>query len=148
MDRRPAFDQERRHLAPLEAGNYRHLSVTRKHLYFFRSKLGLEREHELVAPTPRRRLEVVPQPDAPPGGALLLAERDGATVGCVGLRPLGEGRCELKRMYVRPVHRGLGIGRSLAAAIIPNHDAAVASALDKYRQNQTRKVLADPDPST
>ncbi len=36
----------------------------------------------------------------------------------------------------------------LAAAIIANHDDAVASALDKYRHNQTEKVLADPDPST
>ena len=36
----------------------------------------------------------------------------------------------------------------LAAAIIANHDSAVATALDKYRQNQTDRVLADPDPST
>ena len=36
----------------------------------------------------------------------------------------------------------------LAAAIVANHDNAVARALDKYRQNQTDKVLADPDPST
>ena len=36
----------------------------------------------------------------------------------------------------------------LAAAIIANHDRAVATALDKYRQNQTDRVLADPDPST
>jgi 5-(carboxyamino)imidazole ribonucleotide mutase len=35
----------------------------------------------------------------------------------------------------------------LAAAIVANHDAAVAKALDKFRQNQTDKVLADPDPS-
>ena len=35
----------------------------------------------------------------------------------------------------------------LAAAIIANHVPAVAAALDQYRQNQTRKVLADPDPS-
>ncbi len=36
----------------------------------------------------------------------------------------------------------------LAAAIIANHDAAVAAALDQFRQNQTSRVLADPDPST
>ncbi len=34
----------------------------------------------------------------------------------------------------------------LAAAIIANDDEAVASALDKYRQNQTDRVLANPDP--
>ncbi len=35
----------------------------------------------------------------------------------------------------------------LAAAIIANEDTAVATALDKYRQNQTDRVLANPDPT-
>lgn len=34
----------------------------------------------------------------------------------------------------------------LAAAIVANGDAGVAAALDKYRQRQTDKVLAEPDP--
>jgi len=34
----------------------------------------------------------------------------------------------------------------LAAAIVANDDASVANALDQFRQNQTDKVLADPDP--
>jgi len=34
----------------------------------------------------------------------------------------------------------------LAAAILANDDADVAAALDKYRQDQTARVLADPDP--
>ena len=33
-----------------------------------------------------------------------------------------------------------------AAAIVANDDAAVAKALDQYRQKQTAAVLADPDP--
>jgi 5-(carboxyamino)imidazole ribonucleotide mutase len=33
-----------------------------------------------------------------------------------------------------------------AAAILANEDAAVAEALDLYRQNQTDAVLASPDP--
>jgi 5-(carboxyamino)imidazole ribonucleotide mutase len=33
-----------------------------------------------------------------------------------------------------------------AAAILANEDAAVAEALDRYRQGQTDAVLADPDP--
>jgi len=36
----------------------------------------------------------------------------------------------------------------LAAAILANDDADVAAALDRFRQNQTNKVLADSDPST
>jgi 5-(carboxyamino)imidazole ribonucleotide mutase len=35
----------------------------------------------------------------------------------------------------------------LAAAIVANEDDAVATALDKYRQNQTKNVLAASDPS-
>lgn len=35
----------------------------------------------------------------------------------------------------------------LAAAILANDDAEVATALDKYRQNQTNKILVDTDPS-
>jgi 5-(carboxyamino)imidazole ribonucleotide mutase len=34
----------------------------------------------------------------------------------------------------------------LAAAIVANDDETVANALDKFRQNQTAKVLSDPDP--
>lgn len=33
-----------------------------------------------------------------------------------------------------------------AAAIVANEDAAVADALDQFRQSQTDAVLADPDP--
>lgn len=57
---------------------------------------------------------------APPRGELLLArDVSGTSVGCVALRPLGQdGCCELKRLYVAPAGRGLGIGGKLAKAII------------------------------
>ena len=51
-------------------------------------------------------------------GWLLVAEVDGQLVGCVALRPQGDGVCELKRLYVRPTHRGRGIGRRLMELLL------------------------------
>ena len=53
-----------------------------------------------------------------PRGCLLLAVYKGQPVGCVGLKKLSEGVCEMKRLYVKERLRGLGIGRALTKAII------------------------------
>ena len=55
---------------------------------------------------------------APPKGSLLIAYHDGKPAGCVALRDLGEGVCEMKRMFVPAAFRGLGIGRALADRIV------------------------------
>jgi putative acetyltransferase len=54
----------------------------------------------------------------PPGGLLLLAAYDGWPAGCVALHALDAGRAEMKRLYVRPRARGLGIGQALVAELI------------------------------
>ena len=67
-------------------------------------------------------LASLPGEYAEPRGALLLAWVDGALAGCCALRPLDTSdytnAAEMKRLYVRPAFRGLGLGRQLSECIL------------------------------
>jgi len=70
-----------------------------------------------------KELAELPGSYAPPRGRLILAlERAPVAgpkyAGCVALHPLGDGICEMKRLFVRPGFRGRGVGQQLIAAII------------------------------
>lgn len=74
-------------------------------------------------------LATLPAEYAEPRGMLLMALVDNAVAGCCALRPMDSAdypnACEMKRLYVRPAFRGLGLGRQLAEAIM---DAARMAA--------------------
>jgi GNAT superfamily N-acetyltransferase len=65
-----------------------------------------------------QELVTLPGDYAPPRGCLLLAKEGGDAAGCVGVRPLDESRCEMKRLFVRPRYRRGGLGRGLAETAI------------------------------
>jgi ribosomal protein S18 acetylase RimI-like enzyme len=63
-------------------------------------------------------LKSLPGAYAPPSGRLLLAQYEQQAAGCVALRKLEANSCEMKRLYVRPAHRGKGLGRILVERVI------------------------------
>ena len=69
-------------------------------------------------------LKNLPGSYAPPAGRLLLARVQNHPAGCVALRPIDRQICEMKRLYVRPGHRGTGIGQMLIDRVITEAGAA------------------------
>ncbi|AUW93440.1 hypothetical protein BXT84_05305 [Sulfobacillus thermotolerans] len=55
---------------------------------------------------------------ARPSGSALLAFHKEHACGCVALKRLEQGICEMKRLYVRPSCRGYGLGRQLVERIM------------------------------
>jgi ribosomal protein S18 acetylase RimI-like enzyme len=66
----------------------------------------------------QKELEELPGEYAPISGRLLLAFHNSDVAGCVALRKMSEEICEMKRLFVRPKFRGLGIGKALAREVI------------------------------
>lgn len=92
-------------------------------------------EHELAT---------LPGDYAPPAGALLLAlTEQGEPMACVALRPLGGGNAEMKRLYVRPAYRGLGLGELLVLEVVAHAEESryLALRLDTTPEMQAAIAL-------
>jgi len=83
-----------------------------------------------------REVAGLPGDYAPPGGRLLLLYKTSVPAGCVALRPAPRGAAELKRLFVRHSHRGLGLGELLTRA-----------ALAEARRLGARRVILDTLPA-
>lgn len=86
-----------------------------------------------------QELRELPGEYAAPRGALLVARVGDVLAGCCALRPLDTtdypNAAEMKRLFVRPAYRGLGLGRLLAEGILnaarqSGHDCVLLDTLD------------------
>ena len=66
----------------------------------------------------QKELDDLPGDYAAPSGRLLLGFYDSDPAGCVALRRISDEICEMKRLFLRPQCRGLGIGKALATKVI------------------------------
>ena len=62
----------------------------------------------------------------PPAGLLLVALLDGEPVGCGALKLHGDRPADIKRLWVAPAARGLGVGRRLLADLEAQRPAGTA----------------------
>jgi DNA-binding MarR family transcriptional regulator len=91
---------------------------------------------------------------APPGGGMIMARLFGEPVGCGAIRTVGPGVGEIKRMWISPDVRGLGVGRRLLAeleraalerklqTVRLDTNASLDEALHLYRTSGYREIPA------
>jgi putative acetyltransferase len=63
-------------------------------------------------------LDNLPGEYSAPDGSLHIAHFNNVPAACVAMRRFGNDACEMKRLYVKPQFRKLGIGRKLAERVI------------------------------
>jgi putative acetyltransferase len=97
-----------------QVSNTEDVAIVRSLMREYQQALGVD----LCFQNFETELASLPGSYAPPTGRLLLAMHEGMPVGCVALQAVTRERCEMKRLYIRPVARGHGIGRALVQKIL------------------------------
>jgi GNAT superfamily N-acetyltransferase len=67
--------------------------------------------------SPGQKPTATPAEISPPTGCFLVAYADGEPVGCGAFKRLDDETCEVKRVYVAPGARGLGLARAILAGL-------------------------------
>ena len=98
----------------VEARSWEEISIARELFKEYAASLGFD----LCFQDFDRELRELPGEYAGAGGRLIIAMDGEKPVGCVGLRKISEGVCEMKRLYARPSCRGKGVGRELVKILI------------------------------
>jgi len=106
---------------------------------------------------PARSLPADDRDMTPPAGLFLVATLHSETVGCGGLKFHDDAPAEVKRMWVSPAARGLGLGRRLlteleahaaasgVTALRLETNGTLAEAIGLYRSAGYREVAAFSD---
>ena len=97
--------------------------LLREYAAYLNASVG---EEHICMENYEKELATLPAPYHSPGGVILMALVEGEAAGVIALKPLtplrsafaGERACEMKRLWVRPEFRGLGIGRLLSERLI------------------------------
>jgi GNAT superfamily N-acetyltransferase len=91
-----------------------HVATARGLFREYADAIGVDLEYQGFA----AELAALPSPYVPPYGALLIAEVNGDTAGCVAMRRIDEHSAEMKRLYVRPEFRSWGLGKHLIDGVV------------------------------
>lgn len=127
----------------IEAHTPQHLHVVRGLFEAYAATLGIDLCFQGFA----QELADLPGPYAPPQGGLWLAEVNGVAAGCCALRPIPHvdypNAAEMKRLYVQPTQRGLGLGRLLAERVLEHARFMGYSSvlLDTLSEMETARAL-------
>ena len=96
------------------ASTAKHMEETRSLFREYEAWLGMS----LCFQSFEEEVAGLPGKYAPPGGRLYIAYVDGEPAGCIALREIAPGVCEMKRLFLRESARGLGLGVRLIEQVI------------------------------